>query len=105
MRSTAKIIARIIPEYSGNIERLLEESAEFIEGVGEGKHYIFRDGSRFLFNAEPTDGNSNPMVNVSIDTLVLLQQKAKERDLLLEFWRGYGPCPEHWAKLAQILAE
>lgn len=103
MRSMAKVIGKIRPDYRGNFRELLEWAAEFVEDVEYGEHYIFRDGSRWLFNAPPTDGTTNCMVNISIDTLARLRQvEAEYEQLVFLVKQNWG---DEMIKLAQELAE
>lgn len=77
--------------------------AEFVEDVEWGEHYIFRDGSRYLKNAPPTNGTTNCMVNISIDTLARLRQmEAEHEQLVFLVKQNWG---DDMIKLAQELAE
>jgi len=100
MRSMAKMVAYLSRER--DITDLLG-FAEFVEDVELGGHYIFRDGSRYLLNAPPTDGNSNPLVNISIDTLARLRQmEAEHEQLVFLVKQNWG---DEMIILAQELAE
>lgn len=102
MRSMAKMVAYLSRER--DITDLLR-FAEFVEDVEWGEHYIFRDGSRYLKNAPPTDGTTNYMVNISMETLARLRQMEEEHNYLKNI------CLQCWAdgekaiKLAQELSE
>ena len=103
MRSMAKVIGKIRPDYRGDFRELLGWAAEFVEDVERGEHYIFRDGSRWLFNAPPTDAENNSLVNISLDTLVKLRQiEAEHEQLVFLVKQNWG---DDLVKLAQELAE
>lgn len=100
MRSMAKMVAYLSRER--DITDLLK-FAEFVEDVEKGEHYIFRDGSRYLLNAPPTDGATNPLVNISIDTLARLRQmEAEYEQLVFLVKQNWG---DEMIILAQELAE
>lgn len=73
--NTAQIIARMKAEYFGNLNHFLSTVAK-----DQGEYWEFKDRSRLYKEYTPKD--TNPMVSVSLNTLVEYQRIKDEYDLM-----------------------